>query len=91
MEPGIRRNAYVGIDCAEAPLRSGEIYALDMTGEGLVIKRGPFATWRTSDCCSSPTTPPIRPSRFPWTTLVSALSARPSGSFRKSDPLPGSP
>lgn len=39
MEPGIRRNAYVGIDCAEAPLRSGEIYALDMTGEGLVIKR----------------------------------------------------
>jgi len=39
MEPGIRRNALVGIDCAETPLRSGEIYALDMTGEGLVIKR----------------------------------------------------
>lgn len=39
MDPGIRRNAYVGIDCADNPLRSGEIYALDMPGEGLVIKR----------------------------------------------------
>lgn len=39
MEPGIRRDALVGIDCAEAPLRSGEIYALDMPGEGLIIKR----------------------------------------------------
>lgn len=40
MEPGIRYNAYVGIDCADvAPLRGGEIYALDMPGEGLIIKR----------------------------------------------------
>jgi hypothetical protein len=39
MEPALCRNAYVGIDCAEAPLRSGEIYALDMPGEGLIIKR----------------------------------------------------
>lgn len=39
MDPGIRRNAYVGIDCTDNPVRSGEIYALDMPGEGLVIKR----------------------------------------------------
>jgi hypothetical protein len=39
MDPCIRRDAYVGIDCADAPMRSGEIYALDMPGEGLVIKR----------------------------------------------------
>lgn len=39
MEPVIRRNAYVGIDCDDTRLRSGEIYALDIPGEGLVIKR----------------------------------------------------
>lgn len=39
MEPLIRRNAYVGIDCDDSRLRSGEIYALDIPGEGLVIKR----------------------------------------------------
>lgn len=39
MDPGIRRNAYVGIDSGNNPMRSGEIYALDMPGEGLVIKR----------------------------------------------------
>jgi SOS-response transcriptional repressor LexA len=39
MEPGIRRNAYVGIDCDDFRVRSGEIYALDMPGEGLVIRR----------------------------------------------------
>jgi len=39
MEPSIRRNAYVGIDCDDARIRSGEIYALDMPGEGLIIKR----------------------------------------------------
>jgi SOS-response transcriptional repressor LexA len=39
MEPGIRRNAYVGIDCDDVRIRSGEIYALDMPGEGLIIKR----------------------------------------------------
>lgn len=39
MEPGIRRDALIGIDCDDAPVRSGEIYALDMTGEGLVVKR----------------------------------------------------
>lgn len=39
MEPGIHRDALVGIDCADAPLRSGEIYALDMPHEGLIIKR----------------------------------------------------
>ncbi len=39
MEPVIRRNAYVGIDCDETHVRSGEIYALDIAGEGLVIKR----------------------------------------------------
>jgi hypothetical protein len=39
MEPVIRRNAYVGIDCDDTRLRSGEIYAMDIPGEGLVIKR----------------------------------------------------
>jgi hypothetical protein len=39
MEPIIRRNAYVGLDCDDTRLRSGEIYALDVPGEGLVIKR----------------------------------------------------
>jgi len=39
MEPVIRRGAYVGIDCDDARIRSGEIYALDFPGEGLVIKR----------------------------------------------------
>jgi hypothetical protein len=39
MEPVIRRNAYVGLDCNDTRLRSGEIYAMDIPGEGLVIKR----------------------------------------------------
>lgn len=39
MEPVIRRGAYVGIDCDDVRIRSGEIYALDFPGEGLVIKR----------------------------------------------------
>ncbi len=39
MEPLIRRDAYVGIDGDDTRLRSGEIYALDIPGEGLVIKR----------------------------------------------------
>ena len=39
MEPIIRRGAYVGIDCEDVRMRSGEIYALDFPGEGLVIKR----------------------------------------------------
>ncbi|KHK04347.1 S24 family peptidase [Desulfovibrio sp. TomC] len=39
MEPVIRRSAYVGLDCDDIRLRSGEIYALDVPGEGLVIKR----------------------------------------------------
>lgn len=39
MEPVIRRGAYVGVDCDDVRIRSGEIYALDFPGEGLVIKR----------------------------------------------------
>lgn len=39
MEPVIRRNAYVGIGGDDVRLRSGEIYALDIPGEGLVVKR----------------------------------------------------
>ena len=39
MEPVIRRGAYVGIDCDDVRMRSGEIYALDFPGEGLIIKR----------------------------------------------------
>ena len=39
MEPTVRRGAYIGIDCDDLRLRSGEIYALDIPGEGLVIKR----------------------------------------------------
>ena len=39
MEPVIRRQAYVGLDRDEVTVRSGEIYALDIPGEGLVIKR----------------------------------------------------
>jgi phage repressor protein C with HTH and peptisase S24 domain len=39
MEPVIRRNAYVGLDRDDTHLRSGEIYALNVPGEGLVIKR----------------------------------------------------
>lgn len=39
MEPAIRRNAYVGIDCDDTRIRSGEVFALDILGEGLVIKR----------------------------------------------------
>ncbi|EFL53053.1 putative phage repressor [Solidesulfovibrio fructosivorans JJ]] len=39
MEPVIRHGAYVGIDCDDVRLRTGEIYALDFPGEGLVIKR----------------------------------------------------
>lgn len=39
MEPVIRRGAYVGIDSDDARIRSGDIYALDFPGEGLVIKR----------------------------------------------------
>lgn len=39
MEPVIRRQAYVGLDRDDVTARSGEIYALDIPGEGLVIKR----------------------------------------------------
>ena len=39
MEPIIRRGAYVGLDCDDVRLRSGEIYGLDIPGEGLVVKR----------------------------------------------------
>ena len=39
MEPVIRRQAYVGLDRDDVTARSGEIYALDISGEGLVIKR----------------------------------------------------
>jgi len=39
MEPIIRRGAYVGLDSDDVRLRSGEIYGLDIPGEGLVIKR----------------------------------------------------
>ncbi len=39
MEPAIRRGAYVGIDCDDVRIRSGEIHALDFPGEGLVVKR----------------------------------------------------
>lgn len=39
MEPLIRRGAYVGIDCDDTRFRSGEIYALDVPNEGLVIRR----------------------------------------------------
>jgi hypothetical protein len=39
MEPTIRRTAYVGLNADDVRLRSGEIYALDVPGEGLVIKR----------------------------------------------------
>jgi hypothetical protein len=39
MEPVIRRGAYVGIDCDDTRFRSGEVYALEIPGEGLVIKR----------------------------------------------------
>lgn len=39
MEPVIRRQAYVGLDRDDVTVRSGEIYALDIPGEGLVIKR----------------------------------------------------
>jgi hypothetical protein len=39
MEPTIRRDAYVGIDCDDVRMRSGEVYAMDIPGEGLVIKR----------------------------------------------------
>jgi len=84
MEPGIRRDALVGIDCAEAPLRSGEIYALDMPGEGLIINAS-SGIWKTSGCSSSPTTPATRRSRSPWTIPESALSARPFGLSRTSD------
>lgn len=39
MEPLIRRNAYVGIDCDDTRLRSGELCALEIPGEGIVIRR----------------------------------------------------
>lgn len=39
MEPIIRRGAYVGIDCDDIHLRSGEIHAMDIPGDGLVIRR----------------------------------------------------
>lgn len=39
MEPTIRKGAYVGIDTTGAVPRSGEIYAVDVPGEGLVVKR----------------------------------------------------
>ena len=39
MEPVIRRQAYVGLDRDDVTVRSGEIYALDIPGEGLVVKR----------------------------------------------------
>jgi SOS-response transcriptional repressor LexA len=39
MEPRIRRHAYVGLDRGETSLLNGETYALDIDGEGLVIRR----------------------------------------------------
>lgn len=39
MEPSIRRGAYVGIDCDDTRFRSGEVYALEIPGEGLAVKR----------------------------------------------------
>ena len=39
MEPVIRRKAYVGLDRDDVTARSGEIYALALPGEGLVIKQ----------------------------------------------------
>lgn len=39
MEPVIRRQAYVGLDRDDVTVRSGEIYALDIPGEGLTIKQ----------------------------------------------------
>jgi SOS-response transcriptional repressor LexA len=39
MEPVIRRQAYVGLDRDDVTARNGEIYALDIPGEGLVIKQ----------------------------------------------------
>ena len=39
MEPIIRRNAYVGIDCRDRELRNGVIYALNIIGEGLTLRR----------------------------------------------------
>lgn len=39
MEPVIRRKAYVGLDRDDVTARSGEIYALAIPGEGLVIKQ----------------------------------------------------
>jgi len=39
MEPIIRQEAYVGLDAGETMIKSGEIYALSIKGEGLVIKR----------------------------------------------------
>ena len=39
MEPVIRRNAYVGIDIDDRELRNGVIYALEIAGEGLTLRR----------------------------------------------------
>lgn len=39
MEPVLRRHALVGIDRAHAALESGQLYALDIVPEGLVLIR----------------------------------------------------
>lgn len=39
MDPVIKQDAYVGIDPSDAIVKSGEIYALTVSGEGLIVKR----------------------------------------------------
>jgi hypothetical protein len=39
MEPLLRRGAYLGVDRESTQLRSGEIYAVNVPNEGLVIRR----------------------------------------------------
>jgi hypothetical protein len=39
MEPILRQGAYLGVDKESAQLRSGEIYAVNVPNEGLVIRR----------------------------------------------------
>ncbi len=39
MEPTIRRGAYVGVNKEQRQLRSGEIFAVNVPNEGLVIRR----------------------------------------------------
>ena len=39
MDPVIKQDAHVGIDPLDVIIKSGEIYALAVTGEGLIVKR----------------------------------------------------